>query len=89
MSEITTKNVGEPIEITIPARKETFTAQVLVTTKERTEKQYYNPFICSGSAMDLPMAESRRVIGAGKFSVELVCPPLIGAGNPTLIIQEL
>jgi hypothetical protein len=78
-------DTNEPHEVTFPATKETFPAQVLVITKERKEKRSPSPFITT--SMQYPLSEVQRVIGSKKFSVELIVPSL-ATGMPTLIISE-
>jgi len=74
---------NEAHEVTVPARKETFDAQVLVMAKERKEMQY--PMMMS---MPYPLNEICRVLASGKFRVELVASS-IANGKPTLIIEEV
>ncbi len=76
-----------PQEVTVPATKETFEAQVVVITQPRKRMEYqYNGMAVISGYQGL-LDESRRVISAGKFKVELVMPPMM-PGKPALIITE-
>lgn len=66
-------------EIEIPAKYETFEAQVLTITIPR--KECLSPYmICGGQV------ETRRVALSGHYRIEFVEP--VYGGKPTLIIHE-
>lgn len=72
----------EPSEITIPARTETFEAQVVTFSRERTETTY--PHAVS---MTYPMQETQRLIASKRYRLEFV-PSHIHNGKPTILLYE-
>jgi len=76
---------NEMHEVTIPASKESFSAQVLVMAKER--KEMHHPMHVLTMAAQYPLSETRRVLARGKFHAELVVSPN-PTDSPTLIIYE-
>ncbi len=76
---------NEPHEVTIPACKETFNAQVLVMAKER--KEMHHSMHSVTMSMPYPLSETRRILASGKFHAELVMSSN-PTDSPTLIIYE-
>jgi hypothetical protein len=75
----------DPHEEDVPAKNETFEAQILVITKPRTIT--VQPFNLTVMSTHWPMTEASRVIGSGNYRLELVGSELAN-GRPVLIIHE-
>ena len=83
------KLLAEPskaIEVEVPAQRETFEAQVLVMTRSYKTMEYPGLSV-KGMTMPFPMEQTRRVLQAGKYHVELVLSSSVN-GKPMLIIYE-